>query len=76
MTIRLLASDWLASRFRLTGDRELELPEGASAADAAQAAGLPEAEIGIHVVNGAKAAPETLLKEGDTIKFLPWIIGG
>jgi hypothetical protein len=74
--VTLLASDWLASLGFPAADRELELPAGASLADAGAAAGLPLDEVGIWVRNGAKAEAGEALAPGDRIKALPWVIGG
>ncbi|RRN57419.1 RnfH family protein [Pseudoxanthomonas sp. SGNA-20] len=51
--------------------RELELREGASVADAVRAAALGhEGEVAGYAVFGAAARPETPLRDGDRVELL------
>ena len=60
-----------------TGERELELPAGAVAADVWEPLGLGEQPPGLlYAVNKAYAAPTRKLAEGDEIALIPPVSGG
>ncbi len=63
--------------FRLggSGARSIELPPGATVADAAQAAELPTTGHTISV-NGLGASLNTALSDGDTVSLVPKVEGG
>jgi MoaE-MoaD fusion protein len=60
-----------------TGERELELPAGAVAADVWEPLGLGEQPPGLlYAVNKAYAEPTRKLAEGDEIALIPPVSGG
>ncbi len=74
MTVRLFAGLRERAGF---GERELELPGGASVAHAWDALGLGEAPAGLlYAVNREYAPPELELAEGDEVALIPPVSGG
>ncbi|MCR4442307.1 MAG: MoaD/ThiS family protein [Peptococcaceae bacterium] len=55
---------------------EIKVPDGLSAASLADVLRLPANEIMFVVVNGSKADPTRVLKEGDRVEVFPVISGG
>jgi sulfur-carrier protein len=55
---------------------EVELPEGAAAADLAPALNLPPGLLRSVFINNAAATPETVLHEGDQVGLFPPVVGG
>ena len=55
---------------------DLELPEGASAADAAAALGIPEGHSGAAFVNDERVELSVVLEDGQSIGLIPPLGGG
>jgi hypothetical protein len=55
---------------------ELEVRKDTTAIEAAVLAGIPEGEIGFVIVNNEKVDNDYVLKEKDTLRPYPHIIGG
>ncbi|MBP1628863.1 MAG: molybdenum cofactor biosynthesis protein MoaD [Holophagaceae bacterium] len=72
ITVKLFAN-FRAGRFVA---EERDYPAGTPIAAVAASLGLGSTEIGIIVLNGRHAEPETALKDGDVLAFFPLIGGG
>lgn len=57
-------------------DGRLELPQSATAGDAADALGLSPEAVGTLLVNAAPAERSTRLAPGDAVSIIPPITGG
>lgn len=57
-------------------DGKAVVPEGASVLQLAVRIGIPEAHLGILIVNGKQASKDDILHDGDSVGFLPPALGG
>ena len=55
---------------------ELELPEGATLAEACELLGVPSGHVALFAVNGRRAAGERVLQDRDRITLFPPVAGG
>jgi molybdopterin converting factor small subunit len=60
----------------VTDQVEVELPEGATAADAAAALGIPAGHAGAAFLDNRKANLDTPLAEGQVVGLIPPLGGG
>ncbi|MFP6665206.1 MAG: MoaD/ThiS family protein [Deltaproteobacteria bacterium] len=60
----------------VTDQVELELPEGATAADAAAALGIPAGHAGVAFLDNQKADLDTVLQDGQVVGLIPPLGGG
>lgn len=58
------------------GTCELDVPEGARAADVLERVNLPPGLLGIMLLNGQFAADDTVLHEGDLLELVGAVSGG
>lgn len=83
MKVRLRLYTILA-RYAPTGPQDastgsqstLELPDGSTVQDAVNILAIPREFLMLAIVNGKTATMESVLKDGDTLEFLPPISGG
>ena len=75
MRIVVTASSW-AKRYLPDGTAELDLLPGAVALDVLAPLGLPPEEIGLFAVNGTAVLKDAPLRDGDTVRIFPVIMGG
>jgi molybdopterin converting factor small subunit len=54
----------------------IEMPDGVTVLDVKQRLGIPDDLPGILLVNGRQTAPETIMREGDTLSIFPPLAGG
>ncbi len=59
-----------------SGGGDIEIPQGATVAQALERLEVPPEEDKIILVNGLHAKPETVLKEGDRLSVFPPVGGG
>ncbi len=64
------------SRFTPKDADRHELPEGATVGRVMERLGLPAGDVKLIFVNGAKAEPDTRLKNGDRLGLFPAVGGG
>ncbi len=55
---------------------EVQLPEGAIAADLAEALNLPAGLLRSVFINNAAGSPDTVLHDGDQVGLFPPVVGG
>jgi len=58
------------------GTFSVELPEGSKLEDLYRRLGIPEREVKQSFVNGRRAEPDQVLREGDEVGVFPPIAGG
>ncbi|MCX7773521.1 MAG: hypothetical protein N2376_10470 [Clostridia bacterium] len=76
MKITIEATEWLKRYIPESRSVTLEVTDGLSVLESLKLAGVPEDEIGFALVNGVRQDLMAPLKEGDSIKPYPAIIGG
>ncbi len=54
----------------------LRLPEGSNAAQAAGRLGIERKFVVILLINGRQGSPDDVLRDGDTVVFVPPAVGG
>ena len=78
--VKLLAAAVMPAGFDEFGERQLDLPAGASLADVMAAISLPAEEVYTALVGGQAVQPDAraghTLSDGDEITLLPAIQGG
>ena len=72
VTVKLFAS-FRAGRFDI---ETREYPTGTTVADVADSLNLPQAELGIIMINHRHVKLERVLAEGDTLALFPLLGGG
>lgn len=72
ITVKLFAN-FRAGRFVA---EEREYPAGTAISAVSGALGIVSPEIGIILLNGRHAKPDTILKDGDVLAFFPLVGGG
>lgn len=70
--VRLFAT-FREDRFK---DKEMDFPESAPVMDLLEMLEIPEDELGILLVNGQSATPQTELKPNDVVSIFPAVGGG
>lgn len=75
MRIMVSAGSW-GQRYLGGAQKELDMPDGATALECVRAAGLPADETGILAVDGVQIAPDTPLHGGQALRVYAQIIGG
>ena len=70
--VRLFAT-FREDRFK---DKEMDFPESTPVADLLQQLNIPAEQVGILLVNGHSATPQTTLKSYDVVSIFPAIGGG
>ncbi len=70
--VRLFAT-FREDRFK---DKEMDFPESAPVMDLLEMLEIPEDELGILLVNGQSATPQTELKPTDVVSIFPAVGGG
>lgn len=80
MKVYIEVSEWFKRYTNNCSYIETEVPEGSLAYDAVCSTGIPRGQIGFILLKSgetnALAGEEHPLREGDTVKVLPSIIGG
>lgn len=76
MKIYIEVASWFKRYTAGKTELELEIAGGATACEAAAAAGIPVEEIGFIASGNGKIDPGYLLVDGDRLKVYPHIIGG
>lgn len=72
ITVKLFAS-FRVGRFDM---ESREYPPGTTVADVAESLNLPQAELGIMMINHCHVRPERELADGDTLALFPLLGGG
>lgn len=54
----------------------LDLPDGATVAQAMAAQGIADEDVGFAVIEGGAVRKDYVLKDGDTVMLYPAIVGG
>ena len=54
----------------------IDAPDGATVLDVKRQLGMPDDLPGILLLNGKQAAPDTVMREGDTLAIFPPLAGG
>lgn len=70
--VRLFAT-FRENRFK---DKEMDFPESTPVADLLEQLKIPAEQVGILLVNGQSATPQTKLKSSDVVSIFPAIGGG
>lgn len=70
--VRLFAT-FREDRFK---DKEMDFPESSPVADLFKQLNIPAEQVGILLVNGQSATPQTKLKSNDVVSIFPAIGGG
>ena len=55
---------------------KIDTPDGATVLDVKRQLGMPDDLSGILLLNGKQAAPDTVMREGDTLAIFPPLAGG
>jgi len=77
LTVKVKALGLLAERLPGGGPVTVPCPEaGLTVAEVREAAGLPDEEVFLSIVNGRRVPPSHVVRPGDEVVFVPPVAGG